>query len=29
MSANLVLFSVILAEITGFAMQIYYYRRGI
>jgi hypothetical protein len=29
MSANLVLFSVILAEITGFAMQLYYYRRGI
>jgi hypothetical protein len=28
MTANLVLFSVILAEICGFALQLYYYRRG-
>ena len=28
MTANIVLFSFILAEITGFALQLYYYRRG-
>ena len=29
MTANFVLVSFILAEITGFAMQLFYYRRGI
>ena len=29
MTANLVLFSFILAEITGFTMQLVYYRRGV
>lgn len=29
MTANYILLSFILAEITGFAMQLYYYRRGV
>lgn len=29
MTANFILLSFILAEIVGFAMQLYYYRRGI
>ncbi|MDH3439708.1 MAG: hypothetical protein OEM63_03065 [Gammaproteobacteria bacterium] len=29
MTANYILLSFILAEIVGFAMQLYYYRRGI
>ena len=29
MTVNLILLSVVLAEITGFGLQLYYYRRGV
>jgi len=28
-AANMIIFSFILAEVVGFAMQLYYYRRGV
>lgn len=29
MTVNLILLSVVLAEVTGFSLQLYYYRRGV